>query len=128
MKGDERLEFAAPRAPFVTGESDRRRFDSGPDLTPQQMVEGVQALAAGWSFDRVSVGVPTPVRGETLVRPETLAHHVASSTLAGGRRTRHANGTRHGRRSPEARRAVVALHGRKRLENRASSGDARGWG
>ena len=57
----------------LTGESDRRRFDSGPDLTPQQMVKGVRALAAGWSFDRVSVGIPTPVRGgKPIAEPVNL--------------------------------------------------------
>ena len=48
---------------LLSGESERRRFDSGPDLTPQQMVEGVLGIAEGWAFQRVSVGIPTPVRG-----------------------------------------------------------------
>jgi len=57
----------------LTGESDRRRFDSGPDMTPQQMVEGVHTLAAGWFFDRVSVGIPTPVRGgKPIAEPVNL--------------------------------------------------------
>jgi len=57
----------------LSGESDRRRFDSGPNLTPQQMVEGVHALAAGWFFDRVSVGIPTPVRGgKPIAEPVNL--------------------------------------------------------
>jgi polyphosphate glucokinase len=57
----------------LTGELDHRRFDSGPDLTPQHMVEGVRALAAGWSFDRVSVGIPTPVRGgKPIAEPVNL--------------------------------------------------------
>ena len=48
---------------LLSGESERRRFDSGSDLTPQTMVEGVLRLAEGWQFDRVSVGIPAPVRG-----------------------------------------------------------------
>jgi polyphosphate glucokinase len=48
---------------LVSGESERRRFASGPTLTPQAMVDGVLKVAAGWSFDRVTVGIPTPVRG-----------------------------------------------------------------
>ena len=48
---------------LLAGESERRRFDSGPTLTPQDMVEGVLKVADGWSFDRVTVGIPTPVRG-----------------------------------------------------------------
>jgi len=42
-------------------------------MTPQQMVEGVHALAAGWFFDRVSVGIPTPVRGgKPIAEPVNL--------------------------------------------------------
>jgi polyphosphate glucokinase len=48
---------------LLSGKQQRRRFDSGPDLTPQAMVDGVLKLADGWSFDRVSVGIPTPIRG-----------------------------------------------------------------
>src|SRR5262245_22601473 len=48
---------------LLSGESERRRFASGPDLTPQRTVEGVLEIADGWAFERVSVGIPTPVRG-----------------------------------------------------------------
>jgi polyphosphate glucokinase len=41
---------------------DERRFASGPELTAQQMVDGVRELTGDWSFDRVSIGIPTPVR------------------------------------------------------------------
>ena len=47
---------------LLTGESEKRRFDSGPKLTAKEMVEGVLRIAEGWAFDRVSVGIPTPVR------------------------------------------------------------------
>src|SRR5689334_2323224 len=48
---------------LLEGESERRRFESGPKLTPEQMAEGVRGIVDGWSFDRVSIGIPTPVRG-----------------------------------------------------------------
>ena len=46
---------------LVQGEAERRRFKSGPDLTPERMVEGTLELVEDWGFDRVSVGVPAPV-------------------------------------------------------------------
>jgi polyphosphate glucokinase len=49
---------------LLSGESERRRFDSSPDLTAREMVDGVLRIAEGWSFDRVSVGIPAPVRGD----------------------------------------------------------------
>ena len=40
---------------------ERRRFDSGPELTPEEMVKGVAAATGDWSFDTVSIGIPAPV-------------------------------------------------------------------
>jgi polyphosphate glucokinase len=44
-----------------------RRFASGPDLTAQQMVDGVKAETGDWSFERVSIGIPAPVQGSRVV-------------------------------------------------------------
>lgn len=48
---------------LLSGHTQKRRFKSGPALSPKQMVEGVRGLLEGWAFDRVSIGIPTPVRG-----------------------------------------------------------------
>ena len=48
---------------LLEGETERRRFPSGPEMTAEQMVDGVFGAVEGWSFDRVSVGLPTPIRG-----------------------------------------------------------------
>ena len=53
---------------LVTGEPKRRRFESGPDLTPQEMVEGTLALTADWQYDVVSVGIPAPIRNGSPTR------------------------------------------------------------
>jgi polyphosphate glucokinase len=45
-----------------SNEQERRRFDSGPTLTPREMVDGVLELTTGWTWDVVSVGIPTAVR------------------------------------------------------------------
>jgi polyphosphate glucokinase len=58
---------------LAAGEQEPRRFESGAGLTPQTMVEGVLACAEGWSFDVVSVGIPTPVRGgKAIAEPVNL--------------------------------------------------------
>ncbi len=58
---------------LVQGEVEPRRFDSGPKLTPRQLVDGTLAAAQGWSWDVVSVGIPTPVRGnKPLSEPANL--------------------------------------------------------
>lgn len=45
----------------VPSDPERRVIPSGPAFTPQEMVKGVLELAKGWSFDRVSIGIPAPV-------------------------------------------------------------------
>ena len=37
------------------------KIDSGPKMTPQQMMKTLKALTKGWNFDRVSLGYPGPV-------------------------------------------------------------------
>jgi predicted NBD/HSP70 family sugar kinase len=59
---------------LASGQSERRRFPSGPTLTPQQMVTGVKELAADWKYDVVSIGYPGLVlRGQIAVEPHNLA-------------------------------------------------------
>jgi polyphosphate glucokinase len=58
---------------LATGQIEKREFPSGPKLTPQQMVSGVQQLAEGWSYDAVSVGYPGPVlHNRPVADPQNL--------------------------------------------------------
>jgi polyphosphate glucokinase len=41
---------------------ERRKFESGPELTAQQMCRQVLELAADWNYAAVSLGIPAPVR------------------------------------------------------------------
>lgn len=47
---------------LVTGETDPRKFPSGPMLTPKQMVSGVLKLTEDWKYDAISIGYPGRVR------------------------------------------------------------------
>lgn len=50
-----------------------RRDDSGPDLTPQQMIDKVKKLAEGLSYDVISMGYPGPVRhNKPVLDPKNL--------------------------------------------------------
>jgi polyphosphate glucokinase len=54
-------------------EVERRRFESGPELTPQEMVDGSLAATTDWSYDVVSVGIPAPVHaGRVVAEPVNL--------------------------------------------------------
>lgn len=52
----------------VERDPQRRRFPSGPTLTPSQMVEEVRRLAEDWAFEAVSIGIPAPVLGDHVLR------------------------------------------------------------
>jgi polyphosphate glucokinase len=52
---------------------EERRADSGPGLTPQQMIAAVQTLANGLPYDVVSIGYPGPVHhNRPLADPANL--------------------------------------------------------
>ena len=46
---------------LATGHKVHREFDSGPTLTPKQMVAGVKKLVADWKYEAISIGYPGPV-------------------------------------------------------------------
>lgn len=58
---------------LVTDQTEPRKFHSGPKLTPQEMVDGVKRTAAEWEYDRISIGLPTPiVHGKPVHEPKNL--------------------------------------------------------
>ena len=46
---------------LATGQSEPRREETGPSMTPQKMVEAVQKMAEDWKYDAVSIGYPGQV-------------------------------------------------------------------
>ena len=60
---------------IVTGETEPRKFPSGPTLTPRQMVSGVLKLTEDWDYNAVSIGYPGRVRDNRPVsEPINLGH------------------------------------------------------
>ena len=52
---------------------ERRKFESGPELTPREMVTQMKPLLQDWSFDAISMGFPAPVRnGRIMSEPKHL--------------------------------------------------------
>ena len=43
---------------IATGQSEPRKFVSGPTLTAEQTVAGVKELARDWKYDVVAIGYP----------------------------------------------------------------------
>ncbi len=47
---------------LLSGETKHRKADSGPDMTPDQMVAAVRELTTDWHWDRVAIGFPAVVK------------------------------------------------------------------
>jgi polyphosphate glucokinase len=59
---------------LATGQTEPRRFPSGPALTAAAMAEGVKRCAQGWHYDAVSIGYPgVVVRNRPVAEPHNLA-------------------------------------------------------
>ncbi len=59
---------------LAVGQGEPRKFDSGATMTAEQMVAGVKKLAAGWKYDRVSIGYPGVVKhNQPITEPHNLA-------------------------------------------------------
>jgi polyphosphate glucokinase len=60
---------------LITGETDPRKFPSGPTLTPRQLVSGVKKLTEYWNYNAVSIGYPGRVRdNRPASEPINLGH------------------------------------------------------
>jgi polyphosphate glucokinase len=58
---------------LVTGQTEHRRFDSGPSLSAEEMVAGVKRDTQDWQYEVVTIGYPGPVlRGRPLAEPVNL--------------------------------------------------------
>jgi polyphosphate glucokinase len=58
---------------LATGHKTHREFESGPTLTPKQMVAGVKKLVADWKYEAISIGYPGPVlRNKPVSEPWNL--------------------------------------------------------
>lgn len=51
----------------------RTRVESGPDFTPQAMLEAIKEMRPNGDFDALAIGLPTAIRaGKPLVKPKNL--------------------------------------------------------
>jgi polyphosphate glucokinase len=58
---------------LATGQNAHREFDSGPDLTPKRMINGVRKLVVDWNYETISIGFPGPIlRNRPVSEPWNL--------------------------------------------------------
>src|SRR5438874_8705194 len=67
------IDVGGTHVKLMISRSKKRKFDSGPKMTPREMVTQIQPLLTEWNFDAVSIGFPSPMRdGRILSDPKHL--------------------------------------------------------
>lgn len=67
------VDIGGTNVKLLISPTDRRKFPSGPRMTPKEMIAKFKTAVRGWNFDVVSVGFPAPVRqGRILREPKHL--------------------------------------------------------
>jgi len=58
---------------LASGQDAPRKFPSGPEMTPLQMVGGVLTATKDWEYEAISIGFPGPVLcGQSMTEPVNL--------------------------------------------------------
>ena len=67
------IDVGGSNVKLMISSAQKRKFKSGPDLTPRKMVAQMKPLLRDWRFDAVSMGFPSPVRnGRIMSEPKHL--------------------------------------------------------
>jgi predicted NBD/HSP70 family sugar kinase len=67
------VDIGGTHVKVMISRSERRKFDSGPNMTAKQLVSKLKEAVRGWKFDAVSIGFPSPVQhGRILKDPKHL--------------------------------------------------------
>ena len=62
------IDIGGTHVKLMLSRDDKRKFDSGPRMTPKQMMAKIKEAIAGWKFNVVSIGFPAPVRNGRITR------------------------------------------------------------
>src|SRR5437762_172321 len=67
------IDIGGSNVKLMISRSGKRKFKSGPHLTPRAMVAQIEPLVSDWKFDAISMGFPSPVRdGRIASEPKHL--------------------------------------------------------
>ena len=67
------IDIGGSNVKLMISRATKRKFKSGPQMTPREMMTQIEPLVSDWKFDAVSMGFPSPVRdGKILSEPKHL--------------------------------------------------------
>jgi len=67
------IDIGGSNVKLMVSRREKRKFKSGPKLTPREMIAQIRPLVSDWKFDAISMGFPSPVReGRIMSEPKHL--------------------------------------------------------
>jgi polyphosphate glucokinase len=67
------IDIGGSNVKLMMSRHEKRKFKSGPNLTPRRIVAETKPLVSDWKFNAISIGFPAPVRdGRILSEPKHL--------------------------------------------------------
>jgi polyphosphate glucokinase len=67
------IDIGGSNVKLMMSRHEKRKFKSGPNLTPRRIVAETKSLVSDWKFNAISIGFPAPVRdGRILSEPKHL--------------------------------------------------------
>ena len=68
------IDIGGTHVKLMISRREKRKFDSGPRLSPRQLVAQIKKNTEGWDYDVISIGFPAPVqKGRIVKNPKHLA-------------------------------------------------------
>jgi predicted NBD/HSP70 family sugar kinase len=61
------IDVGGSNVKVMISRTQRRKFKSGPDMTPREMMAQIKPLVQDWTFDAISVGFPSPVHNGCIM-------------------------------------------------------------
>jgi polyphosphate glucokinase len=62
------IDIGGTNVKLMISRREKRKFDSGPKLSPRQLIAQVKKTAADWIYDTISIGFPAPVQKGRITR------------------------------------------------------------
>ena len=61
------IDIGGSNVKVMISRAQRRKFKSGPEITPRDMLRQLNPLVQDWAFDAISIGFPSPVRNGCIM-------------------------------------------------------------
>lgn len=62
------IDIGGTHVKLMISRGTKRKFDSGPKMTPREMIADIKKTAEGWNYNAISIGFPAPVKEGKIAR------------------------------------------------------------